>query len=220
VVPKGDEEILSHNNVTRIIKGHVTRIAGAPASVKNAGPTLQTDKDLEAYLRKQAGILGFSVEKLRNACDSWAKKPRNNFEQGLAALYEGRNEQAAQALAGITNGVAQTGVPKRDRLAALASTEYRLGNYAEAQNILTGLLADSPHDPRLMMDLAKVAQAQQDYSRALALLQNAVEIDRVSDAQAESDAIELAAELTRDSMRESEVAKRPHYDAKRPDEPK
>ncbi len=206
VVPKGDKAILSHDNVTRIIKGQVTQISELPTSGRYAGPTLQADKELETYLRKQADILGFPVEKIRKECDSWAKKPQNDFEAGLANLYQGRNQEAGQALRRAAASAASSQAQGRDKLAALASAEYRLGHYSEAREILRGLLTQNPYDVRLIANLATVAEAEHDYRGALALLQKASAIDRVSGDKAEAAAIEEAVAAMKIQMDESRVA--------------
>lgn len=187
VVRSGDQAILSHDNVSRIIKGQVVQFSGSAVLSQSFAPTLETDEEQQAYLRKQSQVLGFPVEKLKAACDAWVENAEGEFEAALAALYQGQNEKASAILHatifGKTSAAGPGSLPHphlRDELIALSSADYRLGHYAEAGKMLEKVLAETPYDVDILSNLAKVREDEGNYGQASGLLQRAAHIAEVS----------------------------------------
>jgi tetratricopeptide (TPR) repeat protein len=106
------------------------------------------------FLQEKALELGFSLDQLAKALDKWAGilHPYEAYDQGLAALYQGRFGHAAELLAGAVDEQAGSSGP----LVALARADYESGNYKGAEMALSRALEIHPNDSISKRDLSIV----------------------------------------------------------------
>ncbi len=169
VAHKGEHGILSSQKlISSIVWGESTRIRSTTFQ------SVSTD----AYINQQAERFGVSSGDLRSAIADWLDNVRGPYQRGLVALREHRYIEASKNIAESISGSEKDVV---DRYIALASAEYELANYRDAEAALKRARAISPKNARVLNDLGLVLIAVAEFmeskkvlSEALILSENAL----------------------------------------------
>jgi tetratricopeptide (TPR) repeat protein len=121
-----------------------------PSERSPALPKLDWDRSLV----QQAKQLGLKPKRLVSALNRWAKSVTDPYDQGLAALYQGRYVEAGRF---ISQSIASSAGRRVERYVPLARAEYEQGNYEAAEAALRKVLAVHPADPLVVDNLAIVS---------------------------------------------------------------
>jgi uncharacterized protein YkwD len=130
---------------------NIYRESGHSPSEQPPGlPRLNWDQ----FLVEQANQLGFKPKRLVSAINRWAKSVTDPYDQGLAALYQGRYAEASRY---ISESITSSAGRKVEHNVPLARAEYEGGNYAAAEAALRKVLVVHPGDPLVVDNLAVVS---------------------------------------------------------------
>ena len=149
----------------------------------------------QEFLVTKAEELGFTPRELADALDGWAHSVEDSYEKGLAALYEGRYQEASSYISGS--------IPSQpdkflNRYMPLARAEHEQGHYARAESYLRKVLAVHANDPLALENLELVQAAM---STAMGFMQDyysfkdphfAVAISRLPKLKQELDNLQAA----------------------------
>jgi tetratricopeptide (TPR) repeat protein len=127
----------------------------------------------DAALARKAEELGFTPKELAEAIDAWARAVEDNYEKGLAALYERRFAEASQL---ILKSIPSPPGDLLKRYVPLARAEYEQGHYAAAESFLRIVLAVHSDDPMILNNLGLVLAKEGNYAEAEPLYQRALAI--------------------------------------------
>ena len=128
----------------------------------------------QVALAMRAAELGFTGEQLVEALDAWARTAEDNYQKGLAALYERR---FAEASSNISASIPSPPSEFLKRYVPLARAEYEQGHYSAAEAALRMVLAVHPEDSLILNNLGVVLMHEAKFVETESLLERAVRID-------------------------------------------
>jgi tetratricopeptide (TPR) repeat protein len=118
--------------------------------------------------------LGFTPVELSEALDTWVHSGGDDYQKGLAALYQRRYAEASKYIA------ASIPFPPGEllkRYVPYARSEYEQGHYAAAEIALRKVLAVHGEDLLILNNLGVVLSAEAKYDEAEALFRQALAIN-------------------------------------------
>lgn len=128
----------------------------------------------QGQLARQADKLGFTTRELADALDTWVRSVQDNYEKGLAALYDQRYAEASEY---ISVSIPSPPGDFLKRYIPLARAEYELGHYSTAEAFLRKVLEAHSEDPLILNNLGLVLNEEAKYSEAEQFLMRALAID-------------------------------------------
>ena len=132
--------------------------------------------DREGFLAEKARELGVSAAELKSAIRIWKRSTGGSYQKGLAALDDGRFEEAVRYISESLSSPDANVL----RNVPLAYAEYQQALYPAAESALKKALAVHPDDPIIVNNLGAVLMAEARYSDAELAARRALAIDEKS----------------------------------------
>ena len=183
VAHRGDPALLTNGNVIQQIVSEVLSQTG------NGNRRLVSE---DTFLSQRAEELGFTVDQLKKAINTWAEKVESPYQRGLSALYQ-RRYLDADKLLGESINASQTDLVEKFLINALVANE--LGHYREAESLLKKAQTLDPANREVRLHLAGVLTDQGEFAEAKLLFLGLLEKDENRSHSLRSESLETASVL-------------------------
>lgn len=165
VSKKGATPLLDDGQITQIVAQAVSRLA-------QSGKASDIGDD---FLYQTAKEIGFSIDKLKESIDHWARTVEDPYQKGLAALYEQRYVEAGKL---IQQSIASSEDDLIEKYLVLTAAYNLQGDYPSAEMVITKAHTLRKQDPRILNLFAAVLNNQAKYSEAESMLKEAQAIEQ------------------------------------------
>lgn len=169
----GDIRILQHGKV--MVQIAATVLARGDRLARGSDPLPEDEARIQA-LKDISENLGFAASELSNALRAWAKGAKQQYEVGVAALYEGKYARAAEALKTSFKQKYPTFFSLREStfqsaklwgLAAMKNHDYKEAAtaFSNALEVQPGALNERELLGDCFFELKQYAEAEEQYSK-------------------------------------------------------
>jgi tetratricopeptide (TPR) repeat protein len=168
VAKKGDARLLQKDQIAQMVQTLLLEGSRTKTSA-DTGPA-ESRGNGDEFFSQTAEELGFDVRRVKDAIALWAKTVEEPYQKGLVALYEQRYPQAIDL---ITKSIQPMEKDLVQRYICLWIAHLDNGEFVSAEEVIRKAKAIRASDSDVLLDLGTVLNAEEKYSEAAIILQEA-----------------------------------------------